>query len=193
VNEGKSLMRNLLLYGMMLFPMIGVFSLLSTGPNPGLILPGITLSIFFIYHSIFFKRKSRSDRSNHRLFAITTLVPAIAIMVFLAVELGLQELSGTLAWVILVIAVAVPIYFLAIKKILAIDSSLLTFFVFALRFTAMISIVWVPVVLTLNFFRPDVQILFFLDDLLALSVVTFLLSGLLKKIPDIRIYLKNHL
>jgi hypothetical protein len=191
LNEDKSLLKNLKNYGLVLGLLILIFNLLTSGTNPALILVCISLSIFFLYHSIFYYRKQKGFKRNLPLFTFITAMPVIGVILFLAEEFPAFQLMGMTGWCILIISVAVPFYLNAVKSVLAMDSTSTTFFCYTLKITAAISGIWIPLALSIKLFRPDVKIFFFLDDLLLLSLTSFVLSVGLKKIPDLRLFLIN--
>jgi hypothetical protein len=191
LNEGKSLLRNLISYTLIIGILILVFNLLTSGVNPALILVCISLCIFFIYHSLFYRRKQKRLKKNLALFTVVTAMPVMGVALFLVREFSGFELMGMMGWCILIISIAIPVYLNAVKSVLTMDGTILTFFCYTLKLIAVVSGIWIPLALCIKLFRPDVAIFFFLDDLLLLSLTSFVLSAGLRKISDLKLFLLN--
>ncbi len=191
LNQGKSIVKNLLVYGAFIGLLIGVFSVFTNGINPALILICISLAIFFIYHSVFFRRKHKSEQSNLILFSAITLLPVIGNIIFLAEEFPQFKLIGTPGWSFLIIFMAVPVYYRGVRKILSEQSTLIRFLIHTLQFVSLVSLIWVPLALCIKLFRPDALVTFFLDDLLVLSLSSFLLSIGLQRLSFFWSYLRR--
>ena len=176
LNQGKSILKNLLVYGVFIGLLIGIFNVFTNGINPALILICISLAIFFVYHSVFFRRKQKSERSNLILFSAITLLPVISNIIFMAEEFPEFRLIGTPGWSFLIIFIAIPIYYRAVRKILSEQSTLTRFLVHILQFISLASLIWVPLALCTKLFRPNALLPSFLDDLVVLSLSCFLLS-----------------
>jgi hypothetical protein len=193
LNEGKSIWRNLMNYGITLALLILIFNLLTTGVNPALILVCISLSIFFVYHGIFQARKQHSLKRNLGLFLVITGIAVIGVFVFVFLEFNGGGLVGMLFWSTLIMGVAIPVYLKAVKKVLLMDSTLTTFFSYSLKLIALMSLLWIPLALAIKVYRPDVAVLFFVDDLFVLAIIAFILSTAVKKIVYLKVFLKKNL
>lgn len=191
MKDRKRFLKNLIIYSAIIGLLITVFNVFTTGINPALILTCISLAIFFIYHSVFCVRKSKSKRNNLILFIVITLVPVVGVMLFLAKEFPQFRLIGTPGWCMLIILLAIPVYYGAVRRFLRTDSTVISFVTQTLNFTATIGLIWVPLASYIKLFRPENNILFFLDDFLLLSISCFALSMGLQKFSDVRLYLRN--
>jgi hypothetical protein len=58
------------------------------------------------------------------------------------------------------------------------------------RFLALSSLLWIPLAACVKLFKPGANI-FFLDELLMLSLTSFLLMLLLQNAPAARLFLRN--
>jgi hypothetical protein len=192
LNEGRSLWKNLLNYGITLGLLILFFTLLTTGVNPALILVCISLSVFFLYHGIFQSRKQHSLKRNLSLFLLITGIAVMGVFVFLFLEFNGSGLLKMLFWATLIIGVAIPVYLKAVKNVLLMDSTFTTFFSYSLKLIALMSVLWIPLVLAIKVYRRDVAVLFFVDDLLVLAICAFILSMGLKKLVYLKAFLKNN-
>ncbi|HZG25334.1 MAG TPA: hypothetical protein VEZ17_12170 [Chitinophagaceae bacterium] len=192
LNEWKNLSRNLGLYLLLILALIGASVIFTHGVNPAVILTCISLGIFFIYHSIFQARKTDSTRSNMLLFLLVTSIAATAVLIFLKAEFDFR-LAGTTGWILLVISLAIPVYMKAVKDVLVMDRTVVSLLEYALKFTAVICLLWIPLVSCLHFFRPEVSFAFFLDDLIFLTAGSSVLSLALGKFNDFKLYLKKNL
>ncbi|MDJ1485482.1 hypothetical protein QNI16_33640 [Cytophagaceae bacterium YF14B1] len=193
INEGRSRVKNLIYYGCLLSCLIAPFNLFTTGVNPGLILVCISLSIFFIYHSIFLHRKQNDLRRNLFLFTIITSLAVLSVFIFLFIEFEGKGLLGMLLWVSLILAIAIPFYLKAIKRSLSMNNTMIDFFSFALELTAIISLLWIPLALSIKLFRSNVAVVFFLDDLVLIAICAFSVSIMLKKAGELKLYLQKYL
>lgn len=191
LNERTNLLRNVLIYFLIFIFLIGVSTFLTPRVNPAIILTCITLSILFTYHSVFQGRKNNTYKSNIILFVIITAVPVTGILFFLATEFGFQ-LHGSTGWIFLIISLAVPVYLKAVKDFLAMDRTVITLVCYTLKFTAVICLLWVPLVLSLRMFRPDVSISFFLADFLVLSIVSCILCIGFRKFEALTLHIRNN-
>ena len=191
MKDRKRFLKNLIIYSVIIGLLITVFNVFTTGINPALILTCISLAIFFIYHSVFCVRKSKSKRNNLILFIVITLLPVAGVMLFLANEFPQFRLIGTPGWCMLIILLAIPVYYGAIRRILKTDSTVINLVIHTLKFTAIIGLIWIPLALCIKLFRPETRVFFFLDDFLLLSMSCFVLSMGLQKFSDIRLYLRN--
>jgi hypothetical protein len=73
------------------------------------------------------------------------------------------------------------------------DSTLTTFFSYSLKLIALMSLLWIPLALAIKVYRPDVAVLFFVDDLFVLAIIAFILSIAVKKIVYLKVFLKKNL
>jgi hypothetical protein len=190
LHEWKNLFRNLMVYALLILSLIGVSGLFTSGVNPAIILTGISLTIFFIYHAVFQGRKTKSTRSNMFLFLLITSIPVAVVLSFLKAEFGFR-LAGTTGWILIIINLAIPIYLKAVKDVLLMDRTVVTLLRYTLKFTAVICSLWIPLVSCLQFFRPNVFFSFFLDDLMYLTASCFILFIALGKFYDFKLYLKK--
>ena len=193
LSEGKSLWRNLLNYGITLGLLILSFNLLNTGISPALILVCISLSIFFVYHAIFYSRKQYSSKRNLGFFTGITVLAVLTVLGFLIVEFDGAGLLRMVIWSVLCMGLAIAVYPKSVKKVLLMDSTPTTFFSFTLKLIAFMSVLWIPLALCLKVYRPDVAVLFFVDDLLLMAICSFILSISLKKLVYLKVLLQNNL
>jgi hypothetical protein len=192
LSERKNVYKNIMVYVVFIFLLTGISRLLNPMVNPAVILTGITLTIFFVYHSIFQGRKANSNRANMLLFLVITSIPVIAVLLFLATEFEFQ-LAGITGWILLIISFAIPVYRKVVKDILSMDRTMITLLCYVMKFIAAIGLIWIPLILCLQFFRPDVFISFFVDDLVILAIGSFILYITLRKYHEVKYYLRNNL
>lgn len=192
INDGKSFIKNLAHYSFVLGILIGAFTLLIKTINPALILTCITLSIFFVYHSIFQKKKHYSLQENIKFFKRITWLPVTAVFLFLIVEFKSYGLLAMLLWCGMIISIAIPVYLMFIKRILITDSSFQTFLIHTLKLTTVISVIWIPLAFCIKLFRSDIAVLFFIDDFFILAISSFILTTILQKLPDFRLFLRDN-
>lgn len=175
ISEGKSVLKRALGYFLILSVFTGVFMTFTLKANPALIFSGISVMIFFIYHSVFSWRRQKSHKENRALFIGLTLLPIVGAIIFLIREFQFY-IYGTSGWVLVIIFIAVPIYYLFVKKVLTENSTLRQFLIQTFQFLSVASLCWIPLASGVQLFRPDVAVLFFLDDLLIISATSLLLS-----------------
>lgn len=180
ISEGKSVSKRVLGYFLILCAFIGIFMTFTLKANPALIFSCISVMIFFTYHSVFSWRKQKSHKHNRVLFIGLTLPPIIAVLIFLILEFHFY-IFGTSGWILLIIFTAVPIYYIFIRKITAENSTLRQFLIQSFQFLSVASLCWIPLAYSILLFRPEVAVLFFLDDLLIISACSLLLSLGLQK------------
>lgn len=141
--------------------------------SPGLILPAISLLIFFAYHSAFYFRARKGTGQNLRLFLLLTALPAIGVMGMVGSTPGFQWL-GTKGWCLLIILSAMGLYYYSVQRVLFEPRTLRQLLIQITRFLSMASLLWVPLALSLKVLKPQVAVLFFLDDLLIVSLASFI-------------------
>ena len=191
IHEGKSLMKNFFIYAGIILSLIGAFWVFTTGTNPALILTCLSLGILFVYHSCFFLRKHKNRTSNQLLFMGITLFPLLGLLVFLFKEFPDFRILGMAGWCLLLVLMAIPTYYFMIEKYLEAGSHLSSVLMLTLRFTGIISLLWVILASSLKIFSPHVQFLFFLDDFLVIAACSFILSIFFQWFPDIRYSFKK--
>ncbi|MEM9832457.1 MAG: hypothetical protein AAF944_17625 [Bacteroidota bacterium] len=183
ISEGKSVLKRVLGYFLILSAFIGIFMTFTLKASPALIMSCISVMIFFIYHSVFSWRRQKSNKHNRALFIGLTLLPIVGAVIFLIREFQFY-IYGTSGWVLVIIFIAVPIYYLFVRKVLTEDSTLRQFLIQTFQFLSVASLCWIPLASGLQLFRPDVAVLFFLDDLLIISASSLLLALGLQKLSS---------
>ena len=180
IQAGKSVLKRVLGYFLILSAFIGIFMTFALKANPALIFSCISVMIFFTYHSVFSWRRQKSYKHNRALFIGLTLLPIVGAIIFLIREFQFY-IYGTSGWVLVIIFIAVPIYYLFVKKVLTENSTLRQFLIQTFQFFSVASLCWIPLAYGVQLFRPDVAVLFFLDDLLIISACSLLLALGLQK------------
>lgn len=183
IKAGKSVSKRVLGYLFILIAFVGIFMTFTLKVNPALIMSCISVTIFFVYHSVFAGQKQRSRKYHRALFIGLTLPPIVGAVIFLILEFQFY-IFGTSGWVMVIIFIAVPIYHLFIRKVLTENSTLRQFLIQTCLFLSVASLCWIPLASGVQLFRPDVAVLFFLDDLLIISAVSLLLSLGLQKLSS---------
>ena len=191
VHAGKSFCKNLLVYGAVLAVLIGVFGVFAEATSPGLILPTISLAIFCVYHSFFYFRTGRDPGGNLWWFVAITALPVVGVAVFLAEAFPGFRWLGTQGWCLLLTALGTGLYYHSVQKVLAEPRTTRQLLIQLSRFLGVSSLLWIPLAAYVKLFRPGADI-FFLDELLMLSLTGFLLMLLLQKAPAARLFFRNH-
>ena len=189
VRTGKSFYKNLLVYGAVLVGLIGVF---AEATSPGLILPAISLAIFCVYHGCFYYRAGKAPGRNLRWFVVLTALPVVGVAVFLAEAFPGFRWLGTQGWCLLLTALGMGLYYHSVRKVLAEPRTTRQLLIQLSRFLGISSLLWVPLAAYLKLFKPGADVFFFLDELLMLSLTSFLAMLLLQKAPAARLFFRNH-
>ncbi|MBD0260730.1 MAG: hypothetical protein ICV83_33850 [Cytophagales bacterium] len=190
VRTGKSIYKNLLIYGAVLGGLIGVFGILAEVTSPGLILPAISLALFCVYHCFFYFRTGKGPGSNLLWFVAITALPVVGLAVFLAEAFPGFRWLGTQGWCLLLTAVGLGLYYHSVRKILAEPRTTRQLLIQLSRFLGVSSLLWVPLAAYVKLFKPGADVFFF-DELLMLSLAGFLCMLLLQKAPAARLFLRN--
>ena len=192
VRTGKSVYKNLLVYGVVLGVLIGVFGVFAEATSPGLILPAISLSIFCVYHGFFYFRAGKDPGGNLWRFVAITALPVVGVAVFLAEAFPGFRWLGTQGWCLLLAALGIALYYHSVRKVLAEPRTTRQLLIQLSRFLGISSLLWVPLAAYLKLFKPGADVFFFLDELLMLSLTSFLAMLLLQKAPAARLFFRNH-
>ena len=191
LRAGKSIYKNLLVYGAVLGVLLGTFGLLAEVTSPGLILPALSLAGFCVYHSFFYFRAGKNPGSNLGWFAAITALPVVGVAVFLATAFPGFRWVGTQGWCLLLTAVGVGLYYHSVRKVLAEPRTTRQLLIQLSRFLGVSGLLWIPLAACVTLFRPGADVLFFLDELLVLSLTGFLAMLLLQKAPAARLFFRN--
>ena len=188
VRTGKSFYKNLLVYGAVLVGLIGVF---AEATSPGLILPAISLAIFCVYHGCFYYRAGKAPGRNLRWFVVLTALPVVGVAVFLAEAFPGFRWLGTQGWCLLLTALGIVLYYRSVQQMLAEPRTTRQLLIQLSRFLGVSSLLWVPLAAYVKLFKPGADVFFF-DELLMLSLISFCCMLLLQKAPAARLFLRNH-
>jgi hypothetical protein len=190
VEAGKSFSKNLLVYCCVPGLLLLLLALFPQVAGPGLILPAISLLLFFVYHSIFYFRTQKDTGRNLRLFLLLTALPATGVMSVVGSTPGFQWL-GTKGWCLLLILSATGLYYYSVQRVLSEPRTLRQLLIQITRFLAMAGLLWIPLALSLKLFKPGVAVFFFLDDLLILSLTGLICLFSLQSTPA-RVFFRRH-
>jgi hypothetical protein len=190
VHAGKSVCKNLFVYGAVLAGLMGVFGVFAEVTSPGLILPALSLAVFCVYHGCFYHRAGKDPGRNLWWFVAITALPFVGVAVFLAEAFPGFRWLGTQGWCLLLTALGNVLYYRSVQSVLAEPRTTRQLLIQLSRFLALSSLLWIPLAACVKLFRPGANI-FFLDELLMLSLTSFLLMLLLQNAPAARLFLRN--
>jgi len=125
-------------------------------------------------------------------FAAITALSVVGVAVFLAQAFPGFRWLGTQGWCLLLTGLGMGLYYHSVQKVLAEPRTTRQLLIQLSRFVGVSSLLWVPLAACVKLFRPGVEVLVFLDELLMLSLTGFLVMLLLQKVPAARLFFRNH-
>jgi hypothetical protein len=115
----------------------------------------------------------------------------VGVAVFLAAAFPGFRWLGTQGWCLLFTTLGSVLYYRSVQSVLAEPRTTRQLLIQLSRFLALSSLLWIPLAACVKLFKPGADV-FFLDELLMLSLTSFLLMLLLQKAPAARLFLRNH-